>query len=60
MYLKTRKFIWFVSFFFTGNRDVFGTQSNIYGGFFLTKKVNMLKYLTIFAKKLHHRLLVGF
>ena len=42
------------SFFFTGNRPVFGTSSNIYGGFFSVKKV------TIFAKDLRHRLKVGF
>ena len=29
----------FVSFLFTGNRGVFGTQSNIYGGAFLRKKL---------------------
>ena len=37
------------------------TQSNIYGewGFFGIK-VNSLKSLTIFAKNLHHRYLIGF
>ena len=48
-------------FFFTGNNGIFWkTQSNIYDGTFLQKKDNGKNWLTIFAKKLHHRLLVGF
>ena len=47
-YVKSCKI---VSFFFTGNRDVFGTQSNVYIGAFFVKKVNSQKSLTILAER---------
>ena len=44
--------------FFTGNRGLFGTQMNIYGGAFLWKKLKAT--VANIQKKLHISLLVGF
>ena len=41
-------------------RGMFRTQSNTYDGAFYVKIGNVLKPLSIFAEKLHHRCLTGF
>ena len=41
-------------------RGIFRAQSNIYNWTFFAKMVKMIKPLTIFSKKIHHRYLTGF
>ena len=41
-------------------RDLFKTQSKVYGGAIFANKVNNFQPLTTFTKKLHHRCSSGF